>query len=57
MQRADGTLTYGLKRPDRKGNTVLVLSPTDLLMRLCSLIPAPGHPTRKYFGILAGGSK
>ena len=26
-------------------------------MRLCSLIPAPGHRTRKYFGILAGGAR
>ena len=26
-------------------------------MRLCSLIPAPRHPTRRYFGIFAAGSK
>jgi hypothetical protein len=56
-QRPDGTLTYRLKKADRRGNTVLVLSPTELLMRLSSLIPAPGHPTRKYFGVLAGGAK
>jgi len=56
-QRPDGMLTYRLKKPDRKGNTVMVLSPSELLMRLCSLIPAPGHPTRKYFGILAGAAK
>ncbi len=56
-QRPDGLLTYRLKKPDRRGNTVLVLSPNELLARLCSLIPAPGHPTRKYFGILAGGAK
>jgi hypothetical protein len=56
-QRADGMLTYRLKKPDRKGNTVLVLSPVELLMRVSSLIPAPGHPTRRYLGILAGGAK
>ena len=56
-QRPDGMLSYRLKKPDRRGNTVLVLSPQELLARLCSLIPAPGHPTRKYFGILAGGAK
>jgi hypothetical protein len=56
-QRPDGMLTYRLKKPDRKGNTVLVLTPVELMMRLTSLIPAPGHPTRKYFGILAGGAK
>ena len=26
-------------------------------MRLCSLIPAPGAPSRKYFGVLAAGAK
>jgi len=48
-------LTYRLKKPDRRGNTVTVpvLSPQELLVRLCSLIPAPRHPTRRYFGILA----
>ena len=50
-------LTCRLKKPDRRGNTVLVLAPHDLLARLCSLIPAPGHPTRKYFGVLAGGAR
>lgn len=56
-QRADGMLTDRLKKTDRKGNTVLVLSPVERLMRVSSLIPAPGHPTRKYFGILAGGAR
>jgi len=46
-------LTYRLKKPGRNGNTVAVLSPVELLMRLSSLIPAPGHPARKCFGILA----
>ena len=55
--REDGLLTYRLKRPDRRGNTVLVLSPEQLLMRLCSLIPAPGTPMRMYFGVLAAGAK
>jgi hypothetical protein len=56
-QREDGLLTYRLKRPDRRGNTVLVLSPDPLLMRLASLIPAPGTPMRTSFGVLAAGSK
>ena len=50
-------LTYRMKKADRRGNTMLVLSPLELMMRLSSLIPAPGHPARKYFGILAGGAK
>ena len=56
-QRPDGMLSYRLKKADRRGNTVMVMAPQELLMRLCSLIPAPGHPTRKYFGILAGAAK
>jgi hypothetical protein len=56
-QREDGLLTYRLKRPDRRGNTVLVLPPEQLLMRLASLIPAPGTPMRTYFGVVAAGSK
>ena len=34
-QRPDGLLTYRLKKPDRRGNTVLVMTPQQLLMRLC----------------------
>ena len=56
-ERPDGMLAYRLKKPDRRGNTVLVLSPQELLMRLCSLVPAPGHPSRKSFGILGGEAR
>jgi hypothetical protein len=55
--RADGLLTYRLKRPDRRGNTVLVLSADHLLMRLSSLIPAPRSPMRTSFGVVAAGSR
>ncbi|MEW5855490.1 MAG: transposase [Myxococcota bacterium] len=55
--RPDGMLTYRLKKADRRGNTVLVLSPLELMARLSSLIPAPGHPTRRLFGILAPGPR
>ena len=56
-QRPDGMLTYRLKKPDKRGNTVLVLNPKELMMRLCSLIPAPRHHVRRAFGILASGAK
>ena len=36
---------------------MLVLSLEQLLMRLCSLIPAPGTPMRTYFGVLAAGAR
>ena len=55
--REDGKLTYRMKKADRRGNTVMVLTPRQLLARLCSLIPAPGVPTRKYFGVLCGAAK
>ncbi len=57
QQRDDGMLTYRMKKADRRGNTVLVLTPMQLMMRLCSLIPAPRHPTRRCFGIIAPGAK
>ena len=38
-------------------NTVMILAPVELPMPGCSLIPAPGHPAQKYFGILAAGSR
>ncbi|MEW5852770.1 MAG: transposase [Myxococcota bacterium] len=55
--RPDGMVEYRMKKADRRGNTVMVMHPVDLLMRLCSLIPAPGRPTRKYFGVLAPRAK
>ena len=51
------TLLLPKEKPDRRGNTVMVLTPIQPMMRLASLIPPPHHPTRKYFGILAAGAK
>ena len=56
-QRDDGLLSWRLKKPDRRGNTVPVTTPKQLLARLCSLMPAPGSPARMYFGVLAGSAK
>jgi len=56
-QRADGMLTYRLKKPDKRGNTLVVMTPVELLMRLASLIPAPRFATRRYFGVLAAGAR
>ena len=41
-QLPDGRLSDRMKKPDRWGNTVMILTPVEMLMRLCSLIPAPG---------------
>ena len=35
----------------------MVMTPNEFLARLTSLIPAPGAPLRKYFGVLAGSAK
>lgn len=43
--------------PCPKGNTVPAFSPEQLLMRLASLIPAPGTPMRTCLGVLAADSK
>lgn len=51
-QRSDGKLTYRLKKKDKDGNTVLVMTPTEFLRRLMSLMTAPRQRTRKLFGIL-----
>jgi len=55
-QRADGMLTYRLEEKDKRGNTVLVLKPVDFMLRVASLMHAPGQHVCRYFGILAGGS-
>jgi hypothetical protein len=52
-QREDGKLTYRLKRKDKAGNTVLVMTPLELMARLANLIPGPRQRLRKLFGILA----
>ncbi len=44
-EQPDGLLTWRLTKPDRRGSTVLVRSPKELLGWLCSVIPAPRHPT------------
>lgn len=56
-QRPDGVLTYRLSKPDKHGNTMLVMRPVEFMMRLASLIPAPKLPTVRYYGMLAAGSR
>lgn len=56
-QREDGLLTYRLSKPDKQGNTKLVMRPVELMMRLASLIPAPRLATVRYYGVLAAGSR
>jgi hypothetical protein len=52
----DDTLLCQLKEPDRRGRTALVLTPHELIERLCALLPAPRFPLRRAFGLLASGA-
>ena len=55
--RDDGLVGYRMKKADRKGNTVLVMDPVQLLGRLAALIPAPRRQTHRLFGVLGAASK
>ncbi|MEW5851231.1 MAG: transposase [Myxococcota bacterium] len=45
-----------MKKPDRRGNTVLVLDAMALMARLAALIPAPRRQTHRLFGVLGPAS-
>ena len=53
----DGSYGYRLLRRGSDGIRELVMTANELLKRLATLIPTARIPTRRYFGILAGGSK
>jgi Putative transposase/Transposase zinc-binding domain len=49
----DGRVCYAMKRPMHGGKTVLVLSPTEFLRKLATLVPPPrGHLVR-FHGVFA----
>jgi hypothetical protein len=52
----EDTLLYQLKKPNRRGRTPLVLTPHELIGRLCAVLPAPRFPLRRAFGLLASGA-
>ena len=53
----DGRYAYRLDKPSADGSLELVLSGMEMMDRIASLIPMSGKHTRRYFGVLAGGSK
>lgn len=56
-KRADGLITYRLKKKYRDGTERLLFSPLELLEKLSALVPHPrGHITR-YHGLFAPHSK
>jgi len=55
-QRPDGTLLLEFKKAWEDGSRGLVLSPEDLLVRLCAVVPPPRFHMVRYFGVLSSHS-
>jgi hypothetical protein len=54
--RSDGTLLLEFKKSWRDGTRAVVLTPRDLLVRLCAAIPLPYVNQVRYFGVLASAA-
>ncbi len=55
-QRPDGTLLLEFKKAWKDGSRVLVLTPEDLLVRLCAAVPPPRFHMVRYLGVLSSHS-
>jgi hypothetical protein len=53
----DGHILYLMKRRGSDGTDTLRLTPRELVLRLCALIPPPRSHLVRYFGLLAGHSR
>ena len=51
--REDGRVVVRFKRPWRDGTRAVVMSPLDLVARLCALVPPPRSHLVRYHGVLA----
>ena len=51
-----GQVLYRFKKAWRDGTHAVVLSPEDLIARLCALVPPPRFHLIRYLGVLAGHS-
>ena len=56
-ETAGGDLSYSLKRPWSDGSTAILLSPGELLEKLCALIPAVRFHMVRYTGIFSSHSR
>jgi hypothetical protein len=50
----DGRIRYTMKKPWRDGTRAIVLSPLDLIARLCAMVPPPGFHMIRFHGVFAG---
>jgi len=51
----DGRIAYALRYP-RRGATHRVMTPLELMAKLCALVPPPRHPLVRYHGALSSHS-
>jgi hypothetical protein len=56
-QLPDGRLSLSLKTPWSDGTEAIVLSPMDLIARLCALVPPPRMHMTRFFGVLCSAHK
>jgi len=56
-QLPDGRLSLSLKTPWSDGTEAIVLSPMDLIARLCALLPPPRMHMTRFFGVLSSANK
>ena len=54
--REDGRLEYRLRKPSQGGATTLVMTPVQLLKRLCALVVKPRVHLTRFFGVFAPNS-
>jgi hypothetical protein len=55
-QLADGRIRLGLRKPWSDGTSAFVLSPQDLIARLCAAVPPPRFHLLRFHGVLAAAS-
>ena len=51
---SDGRVRYIMKKPWRDGTRAVVLSPLDLIARLCAMVPPPRVHMIRFHGVFAG---
>lgn len=56
-ERDDGCVEYAFRKPWRDGTRAVVLTPEDLVARLCSMVPPPRFHLTRYAGVLAPNAK
>ena len=55
-RRYDGCVEYAFRKPWRDGTRAVVLTPEDLLARLCAMVPPPRFHLTRYAGVLASNA-